>query len=78
MAAGLFVSLLLEGGLEKRHWRMSAFHSPLKKGNGSEVKYNRRFLGNPSYMITSGHYPSLEVRLFLSPLVWVVRLLGGN
>ena len=28
----------------------------IKKGHGSEVKYNRRFLWNHSYMITSGHY----------------------
>ena len=68
MAAGLFVLLLLEGVIGKEALVNVRIHSPLKKGHGSEVKYNRRFLWNHSYMITSGHDPSLEVGFSHPPL----------
>ena len=43
----------------------------------SYVKHNRRFLWNPSYVITADIFSLLRSRLFLSPLAWVVWLYGG-
>ena len=65
---GIFVLLLCKGVIGKEALVMSASIPLIKKGHGSEVKYNRRFLWNHSYMITSGHDPSLEVGFSHPPL----------
>ena len=80
MAAGLFWCYFFVGC----NWKRGIVECPhplyltKERVNGSEVKYNRRFLWNHSYMITSGHDPSLEVGFSHPPLAESFGCTGGK